>query len=88
MTLKLGKTLHAGYRVTDQLSPRASATIVARSSAGAVVSSAAPPAAKVGVLRSWSFKPKARGTYTVTLLAVDLAGNRQAVAARLTVKVT
>jgi flagellar hook assembly protein FlgD len=88
VTMKLGKTLHAAYRATDQLSPKASATIVARSSAGIAVSSATPPAAAVGVLRSWSFKPKARGTYTVTLVAVDLAGNRQAVGARLTIKVT
>jgi flagellar hook assembly protein FlgD len=88
VTMKLGKTLRAAYEVTDQLSPKASATIVARSSTGIVVSSATPPAAAVGVLRSWSFRPKARGTYTVTLVAVDLAGNRQAVGARLTIKVT
>jgi hypothetical protein len=44
--------------------------------------------ATIGVVRSWSFKPKARGTYLVTLLAVDLAGNRRTVAAELTVKVT
>ncbi len=88
VSLKLGRTLHAAYRVSDKLSPRASATIVARSSAGTVVSSATLPAATIGVVRSWSFKPKARGTYLVTLLAVDLAGNRQTVAAELTVKVT
>jgi flagellar hook assembly protein FlgD len=87
LTLKLGKTLRAAYGVADRLSPRAAVTIVVRSAAGATVAKVSLPAAATGVARSWSFKPKARGRYTVRLSAVDLAGNRQKVAAKLTVTV-
>jgi flagellar hook assembly protein FlgD len=87
LTVKLGKRLRATYSVADQLSPTAAVTIVVRSATGALVSSVSPPAAATGVARSWSFKPKARGTYRVCLRAVDLAGNRQTVAARLVVTV-
>ena len=87
-TMKLGKTLHAWFRIADQQSPRLSATIVARTAAGATVRSATLPVVPRGALRSWSFKPKARGRYSLTLRALDLAGNRQVVVARLTVRVT
>jgi hypothetical protein len=51
------------------------------------VSSVTLPAVATGVARGWSFKPKARGRYTVRLSAVDLAGNRQKVVAILVVTV-
>jgi flagellar hook assembly protein FlgD len=85
-TLKLGKSLHAAYSVTDGLSPKAAVTIVVRS-AGVTVATVSLPAAATGVARSWVFRPKARGRYAVRLSAVDLAGNRQVVASRLVVTV-
>ena len=88
LELKLGKRLRAAYSVADQLSPTAAVTVVARSAKGTLVSSVTLPAVATGVARSWSFKPTARGTYRVVLSAVDLAGNRQTVAATLVVKVT
>jgi hypothetical protein len=87
LTVKLGKRLSAVYSVADQLSPKATVTIVVRSAAGALVSSVSLPAAATGVARRWSFRPKARGRYRVRLSAVDLAGNRQKVAATLVVTV-
>jgi flagellar hook assembly protein FlgD len=85
-TLKLGKSLRAAFSVADGLSPKAAATVVVRS-AGVTVAAVSLPAAATGIARSWSFRPKARGKYTMRLSAVDLAGNRQTVAARLVVTV-
>ncbi len=87
LKLKLGQRLRAAYSIADQLSPTVAVTIVARSAKGALASSVTLPAVVTGVARSWSFKPKARGTYRVVLRAVDLAGNRQTVAATLVVTV-
>ena len=87
LTVKLGKRLSAVYSVADQLSPKATVTIVVRSAAGALVSSVSLPAAATGVARRYSFRPNARGRYRVHLSAVDLAGNRQKVAATLVVTV-
>ena len=87
VTIKLGKTVHVSYRVTDALSPRAMVAIVARSAAGAEVAWSSPTV-KTAATMSWSFTPKARGTYTVRVRATDLAGNVQATPAALTVKVT
>ncbi len=87
LKLKLGKRLRAAYSVADQLSPTVAVTIVVRSATGAIVGSVSVPAAATGVARSWSFKPKLRGRYTARLSAVDLAGNRQKVAARLIITV-
>ena len=85
---KLGKQLKAVYSLADNESPTVAVTIVARSSSGAQVASVSRPAAAVGAGQKWAFKPKARGRYTVLLRAVDRAGNRQAVVARLVVTVT
>jgi flagellar hook assembly protein FlgD len=87
LTIKLGKVLRAAFSVADRLSPRAAATIVVRSAAGAAVASVSLPVAPIRVARIWSFRPKARGKFTVRLRAVDLAGNRQRVAATLVVTV-
>ncbi len=86
--VKLGKQLKAVYSLADNESPTVAVTIVARSSSGAQVASVSRPAAAVGAGQKWAFKPKARGRYTVLLRAVDRAGNRQAVVARLVVTVT
>ena len=87
VTIKLGKTAHASFTVSDKLSPEARVAIVARSASGAGVASWSPTV-KTGTARGWAFTPKARGTYTVRLRATDLAGNVQATPATLTVKVT
>jgi flagellar hook assembly protein FlgD len=86
--VKLGKRLNAAYSVADNESPTAAVTIVASSASGATVASVSRPAAATGVGHTWAFKPKARGRYTVLLRAVDRAGNRQTVVARLIVTVT
>ena len=86
--VKLGKRLNAAYSVGDNESPTAAVTIVASSASGATVASVSRPAIATGVGHTWAFKPKARGRYTVLLRAVDRAGNRQTVVARLVVTVT
>jgi flagellar hook assembly protein FlgD len=86
--VKLGKRLNAVYSVADNESPTAAVTIVASSASGATVASVSRPAVATGVGHTWAFKPKARGRYTVLLRAVDRAGNRQTVVARLIVTVT
>jgi flagellar hook assembly protein FlgD len=86
--VKLGKQLNAAYSVADNESPTAAVTIVASSASGATVASVSRPAVATGVGQRWAFKPKARGRYTVLLGAVDRAGNRQTVVARLVVTVT
>ena len=87
LTVKLGKTVHASYRVADKLSPRARVAIVATTASGAKVASSSPTV-KTATTVSWSFTPKARGTYTVRLRVTDLAGNVQATPATFVVKVT
>ena len=87
LTVKLGKTVHASYRVSDKLSPRALVAIVATTASGAKAASSSPNV-KTATSLSWSFTPKARGTYTVRLRATDLAGNVQATPATFVVKVT
>jgi flagellar hook assembly protein FlgD len=86
--VKLGKRLNAAYSVADNESSTAAVTIVASSASGATVASVSRPAVATGVGQTWAFKPKARGRYTVLLRAVDRAGNRQRVVARLIVTVT
>ena len=86
--VKLGKRLNAAYSVADNESPTAAVTIVASSASGATVASVSRPAVATGAGQTWTFKPKARGRYTVLLRAVDRAGNRQRVVARLIVTVT
>ncbi len=88
VTMKFGHTVRLGYRVSDALSPSASVTIVVTSAAGKVVKSVTLPAVAVGATTAWAFKPGARGVYRVTVVATDLAGNRQVepAALKLTVK--
>ena len=87
VALKLGKKLSAAYSVADNESPTVAVSIVASSAAGAIVASVSRPAVTTGVGQTWTFKPKARGRYTVLLSAVDRAGNHQIVVARLVVTV-
>ena len=87
VSIKLGKTVHATYRVGDNLSPRARVAIVAVTASGAKVA-ASSPTVKTATTLGWSFTPEARGTYTVRLRATDLAGNVQATPATFVVKVT
>jgi flagellar hook assembly protein FlgD len=88
VTMKFGRTVRLGYRVSDALSPRASVTLVVTSAAGKLVKSVTLPAVAVSAKTAWAFKPTARGVYHVTIVATDLAGNRQAAPAalKLTVK--
>ena len=88
VTMKLGKKLSASYSVADNESPTVAVTIVASSSSGAIVASVSRPDVATGAGQKWTFKPKARGRFTVLLSAVDRAGNHQTVVARLVVTVT
>jgi len=87
VSIKLGKTVHARYRVSDALSPSARLAIVATTASGARATSSSPTV-KTATTHGWSFKPKARGTYTVRLTATDLAGNVQPTPATFVVRVT
>ena len=87
LRVKLGKTVHASYRVGDALSPRALVAIVATTASG-VRAASSSATVKTATTHGWSFKPKRRGTYTVRLTATDLAGNAQATPATFVVRVT
>jgi flagellar hook assembly protein FlgD len=87
VTMKLGHTVRLGYEVSDAMSPRASVALVVTSAAGVVAKTVTLPAVTVGVGTAWAFKPTTSGTYTIAMVATDLAGNRQARAAVLTLTV-
>ena len=84
----LGKTLHAGFTVTDPFSSRADVTIVVMAADGRVVASPSPFRVTTGAVRVWAYRPRSRGVYSVVLRAVDRAGNHELATAtmRLNVK--
>ncbi len=76
-TVRRYRTAVATCRVADTLGPTATVTIVVRDSRKRVVARSVKR--NVVVNKAWKYrlKPVRRGTWTVTFLAVDAAGNRQ-----------
>lgn len=75
----LGKRLVLRYRLNDDSSPTASeVTIVVKDGSGTVVKRIASGTQSTGAWHSVKWTPSAKGTYTWTVTAKDLAGNRQA----------
>ena len=90
VTVRRGQTAVLKYRVTEPagLSPTAAVVIAVRSRRGATVQTFKEPAVPVNAAQAESFPcTLPRGTYTWSVSAVDLAGNRQANVATATLKV-
>ncbi|HMK91381.1 MAG TPA: FlgD immunoglobulin-like domain containing protein, partial [Thermoleophilia bacterium] len=84
-TVTLGKTLHAHYRVADRFSLKARVKIVAKAADGSTVAIWGPTWVATGTTLVRDFKPPTRGVYTLSLYAMDRAGNKQAHPASLAV---
>jgi flagellar hook assembly protein FlgD len=76
-----------GFKVTDAFSARADVTWLVTDARGRRVASGHPGRFATGRALSVKWRPAARGVYTVTFRATDLAGNRAAVPARTIVTV-
>jgi hypothetical protein len=84
-----GAAITLKYRITDNLSPQAtSVTLVVRNAKHKLVKSFKLSTRKIATWYAVTWKPNATGTYSYSVSAKDLAGNRQAKAgsARITVK--
>jgi beta propeller repeat protein len=78
VTVTRGKKVAIGYRVTDNLAPRAAVTIRVLNAKREVVKVFVAGKAATGVLHEAKFVCNlAVGTYTVRVAATDLAGNKQ-----------
>jgi len=85
----LGAMLPLEYRVSDALSPRATGVaLVVRDSRGTVVDRIVVGAVPTGQWQTVVWRPTTRGVFTYTVVARDLAGNREAAArpARIVVR--
>jgi hypothetical protein len=84
-----GEAITLKYRITDNLSPQAtSVTLVVRNAKHKLVKSFKLSTRQIATWYSVTWKPKAKGTYTYSITAKDLAGNKQVKAgsAKVTVK--
>ena len=84
-----GKVVTLRYLVSDNLSPQATdATLVVKNASGKVVRSFSLGTVNTGITYAVKWKPSAKGVYSYTVTARDLAGNAQATAtsARVTVR--
>jgi C1A family cysteine protease len=89
-TVRPGARVSLRWRLTDPAFSSASAVVVlsVRTSGGAVLAKRRVPAVAVGERGSWTLLAKwARGAYTVTGRAYDVAGRRQAEDSRATLVV-
>jgi hypothetical protein len=86
-TVRRGRTFVLTYSVADAYSPSVRARIVVTDAAGATVKSASSGWVRPNRTRTWSYVPATRGVFSVAVTATDLAGNRQAQAARVTLTV-
>jgi hypothetical protein len=73
-----GRAIALRYKVTDNLSPKATAIrIVVKNSRGRAVKTMKPTARNTAVWYAAKWTPRARGTYRYYVYAKDLAGNAQ-----------
>lgn len=75
---KVRRTIQLKYRLADNLSPKATVTIVIKNSRGQTVKTLRPGSKAIGA--TWykaSWKPTARGTFRYYVKAKDVAGNAQ-----------
>jgi hypothetical protein len=76
-TTSAGVATSLSFKVTDAFSAKADVTWTVTDAKGSRVASAHPGRLPTGKTLSVSWTPKARGAYTVTFRATDLAGNRE-----------
>jgi C1A family cysteine protease len=73
-----GRAIVLRYKITDALSPKATAIrIVVKNSRGTTVKTFKPATRNTGTWYSVKWTPKARGTFRYSVYAKDLAGNAQ-----------
>ena len=89
VTCRVHRSVALKFLISDNLSPQAvKVKVTIRSHTGKAVKVLSLPAEKVGVWHTIKWKPSAKGSYTYTVTASDLAGNRQAHAKAGRVKVS
>ncbi len=86
-TTSVGTATKLGFKVTDPFSAKADVRYTITDAKGRRVASGHPGWRPTGSALSISWRPPARGVYTVSYRAVDLGGNREAATARTVVTV-
>ena len=86
-TVRYGATAKLTYTVRDAFSPRVKVDAEVTSATGKTVTTIACGWVTQGVSHVCSWKPRARGAYTVTFRAMDLGGNRQSAEAKTVLRV-
>ncbi len=86
-TARYGATAKLTYTVRDAFSPRVKVSAEVTSATGKTVTTIACGWVTQGVSHVCSWKPRARGAYTVTFRAMDLGGNRQSAEAETVLRV-
>ena len=76
-TVSLGKTARLSCTAQDSYSAKVDLSYTITDAAGAPVAAASRGWVATGQAISWTWKPPARGVYTVTYAATDLGGNRE-----------
>jgi flagellar hook assembly protein FlgD len=83
----LGKTARVAFSVRDAYSPTVKVTVAVSDTAGAAVATVDCGWVKQGTALTCSWKPPARGTYTLTFHAVDRGGNAEGAARAVVLEV-
>ena len=86
-TVRYRKTAVLAYTVRDAFSPSVKVSATVTDGKGRTVATLALGWVKQGVAQTCTWKPRARRAYKVTFRAMDLGGNRQAVAAVTSLRV-
>ena len=81
------KTAKIPYTVKDAFSPSVKVGATVTNATGKVIATLALGWVKQGAAQTCAWKPRRRGTYTVTFRAMDLGGNKLAAPVATTVKV-
>jgi flagellar hook assembly protein FlgD len=84
--VRLGKTAKIAYRVRDAYSPMVKVTVLVTDAAGETVATIACGWVKQGVAQTCAWRPRARGTYTLTFSARDQGSNLRTTAATTTLR--
>jgi flagellar hook assembly protein FlgD len=77
LAVSLGKSLRLSCTAQDSYSAKVDLSYVITDAAGATVTAASRGWVATGKASIWTWKPPARGVYTVTYAATDLGGNRE-----------
>jgi flagellar hook assembly protein FlgD len=86
-TVRRGRTARLAFTVRDAFSPKVKVGAVVTNAKGKTLATIACGWVKQGAKHTCSWKPRTRGTYTVTFRAVDLGGNQQVAAVKTSLRV-